>query len=128
MDAIEEARRDYPDFQYESHTFNMHKKINGEHPVDVFTKEEMEEDVKANERFGFTYLAYPWGDYNSTMQEVLKENGYKMAFGYEEPFYYATRNDDRYAVNRVRISGTIPMRKFKKIVKLKSKGHIPPAD
>ena len=81
-DVIEEARNEYPRYTYESHTFNMHKKIDGEHPVDVFTKEEMVEDIKSNEKYGFTYLAYPWGDYNDDLKAALEENGYKMAFGY----------------------------------------------
>ena len=125
-DAIEEARTEYPRFSYESHTFNMHKKIKGRHPVNVFTREEMVEDCKSNERFGFTYLAYPWGDYNEEFQEVLKENGYKLAFGYDDPFYYATRNDDPYAINRVRINGVCPLDDFIEIVNLRSEKHIPP--
>lgn len=123
-DIIQEARSEYPRYTYESHTFNMHKKIDGEHPVDVFTKEEMVEDIKSNEKYGFTYLAYPWGDYNDDLKAALKENGYKMAFGYR-PFVYATRNDDQYAINRIRISGKCSMKDFKKIVNMKSEKHMP---
>ena len=43
--------------------------------------------------------------------------GYKMAFGYDDPFRYATRDDDQYAVNRVRINGICTLDDFKKIVK-----------
>jgi len=126
-DVIEEARSEYPKYTYESHTFNMHKKIDGKHPVDVFSKDEMVEDIKSNEKYGFTYLAYPWGDYNKKMKAALEENGYKMAFAYR-PFVYATRNDDKYAINRIRISGKCSMRDFKKIVNLKSKDHMPGQD
>ena len=123
LDVIEEARNEYPRYSYESHTFNMHKKIDGEHPADVFTKDEMVEDIRSNEKYGFTYLAYPWGDYNKNFQDALKENGYKMAFGYR-PFIYATRNDDQYAINRIRISGNCKLKEFKEIVNCRSKEHL----
>lgn len=125
LDAIEEARSEYPRFSYESHTFNMHKKIKGRHPVNVFTRDEMTEDCKSNERFGFTYLAYPWGDCNDEYVDVLKENGYKMAFGYDDPFSYATRDDDQYEISRVRINGVCPLSDFKKIVNLEDEKRIP---
>lgn len=124
-DVINETREEYPRWSCESHSFNMHKKINGKHPVDVFTKEEMVDDIKANEKYGFTYLAYPWGDYNTDMQDALRENGYKMAFAYDDPFYYATRDDDQYAVNRVRVNGTCTLDDFKKIVNCEDERHMP---
>ena len=126
-DVIQETRKEYPRWSCESHTFNMHKKIKGEHPVDVFTREEMTADCASNARFGFTYLAYPWGDYNAEFQDVLRENGYKMAFGYDDPFCYATRDDDQYAVNRVRISGTCTLGDFIKIVNLEDERRMPGA-
>lgn len=124
-DVIAETRRDYPRFSFESHTFNMHKKINDEHPVDVFTYDQMKEDTEKNAAFGFRYLAYPWGDNNDTFRQVLADSGYKMAFAYR-PFYYATRSDDQYAVNRIKISGKMEMDEFKKIVNGKSEKHINP--
>lgn len=124
-DVIAETRRDYPRFSFESHTYNMHKKIDGEHPADVFTYDQMKEDAEMNAAFGFRYLAYPWGDNNETFRQVLAECGYKMAFAYD-PFYYATRSDDQYAVNRIKISGKMEMDKFKKIVNGKSEKHINP--
>lgn len=126
LDVIESTREEYPRFSYESHTFNMHKKIKSRHPVNVFTREEMVQDCESNARFGFTYLAYPWGDYNEEFQGVLKEMGYRMAFGYDDPFYYATRNDDQYAINRVRINGTCSLDDFIEIVNCESEKHIPP--
>ena len=43
-DVIEEMRQEYPRFSFESHTFNMHKEIDDEHPVNVFTYDQMMED------------------------------------------------------------------------------------
>ena len=116
FDVIEKLRSEYPRFSFESHTFDMHRKVDGKHPVDVFTKKQMIEDLDKNAAFGFRYLAYPWGDHNETIREVLADNGYNMAFAYK-PSQYATRDDDQYAVNRIKISGKMKMKKFKKIVK-----------
>ena len=124
-DVIESMRTEYPRFCFESHTYDMHQKVNGKHPVDVYTYDQMKEDVDKMEKYGFRYLAYPWGDYNDTIKKVLADSGYKLAFDYN-PFYYATRNDDRYAVNRIKISGKMKMKKFKKIVSGKHEDYINP--
>ncbi len=124
-DLIESMPKEYPKFAFESHTFDMHRKIDGEHPVDVYTYDQMKEDTEKNAPYGFSYLAYPWGDNNETFRQVLADSGYKMAFAYD-PFYYATRSDDQYAINRIKISGKMEMKKFKKIVNGDSEEHINP--
>lgn len=115
FDKIKEVREDYPKFAFESHTYNMHKRVKGVKPAKGFTYEEILADCQQNEKFGFKYLAYPWGTYTKKMQKALKATGYKMAFTYR-PFYYATRQDDMYAVNRIKISGHIDMNEFIDIV------------
>ena len=55
----------------------------------------------------------------------FKDSGYKMAFSYR-PFYYATRSDDQYAVNRIKIGGKMELKEFKKIVNGKDKEYINP--
>lgn len=122
-DKIAEIREEYPAFALESHSFDMHRKKKGKHPVDIFSYDEMIEDIEKNAPYGFTYMAYPWGDYNETMQKALADSGYKMAFTYGD-YYYATRNDDQYAVNRIKIGGKMKMRKFKKIVNQKYDDYI----
>lgn len=114
-DAIEEVRRDYPRFQFESHTYDMHNRINGRKPLNVLSSEEILADFKRNGEFGFRYLAYPWGEYNKSMLKAEKECGIEMAFGYR-PFIYATRDDDRYCVNRIKIDSGMSMKFFKDIV------------
>ena len=124
-DKIEEVRAEYPKFEFESHTYDMHRKVDGKHPVDVFTYEQMVEDIDKNAEYDFHYLAYPWGDYNDTIKKALADKGYKMAFNYGQN-YYATRQDDQYAVNRIKISGKMKLKKFKKIVNQQSEEHVNP--
>lgn len=115
QDVIEKTREEYPRFEFASHTFDMHNRVKGEKPALSFTYEQIMDDCKKNEQFGFDYLAYPWGTYSETMQKALRDSGYKMAFAYN-PYFYAYRSDDTYAVNRIKIPGTISMDDFINIV------------
>ncbi|MBQ6400859.1 MAG: polysaccharide deacetylase family protein [Firmicutes bacterium] len=114
-DVINKVRKEYPKFAFESHTYDMHNRVDGKKPAVSFSYDQIMEDCKKNEPFGFTYLAYPWGTYSDTMQQAVKDSGYKMAFAYR-PFYYATRDDDTYAVNRIKINGDIPIEEFIEVV------------
>lgn len=114
-DVIEKVRAEYPRFTFESHTYDMHSRVKGKRPAKGFTYEQILEDCEKNEKFGFTYLAYPWGTYSKKMIKALKASGYKMAFTYK-PFYYAKRSDDTYIVNRVKIFGTHTMDEFIRVV------------
>lgn len=122
MDVIEKTRKEYPKFAFESHTYDMHSRIDGVKPAKAFTYEQDMEDCRKNEQFGFRYLAYPWGTYTETFQKAVKDSGYKMAFAYR-PYYYATRDDDQYAVNRIKISGKMKMENFIKTVNLEKEDY-----
>ena len=114
-DVIEKVRKEYPKFEFQSHTFNMHNRIKGEKPAESFSYEQIMDDCREMEQFEMNYLAYPWGTYSETMQKALKDSGYKIAFTYR-PFFYSYRSDDPYAVNRVKISGLTTMEEFARIV------------
>lgn len=114
-DAIEKTREEYPRFEFESHTFDMHNRVDGKKPALSFSYEQIMEDCAKNETFGFSYMAYPWGAYSETMQKAVRDSGYKMAFTYD-PFYYAKRSDDTYAINRIKIPGRTTMDQFIRIV------------
>ena len=112
---IEKVRKEYPRFVFESHTYDMHETVNGVEPANCFTFDQIVTDCEKNKEMDYKYLAYPWGKYSETMQEALKECGYKMAFAYR-PFYYALRSDDTYAVNRIKVKGDYAMSTFISIV------------
>ncbi|MBQ9014734.1 MAG: polysaccharide deacetylase family protein [Firmicutes bacterium] len=114
-DVIEKSREEYPRFSFESHTYDMHNRVNGKKPALAFTYDQIMADCEANAKFGFRYLAYPWGAYSDTMQQAVKDSGYRLAFGYG-PYKYATREDDPYAVSRIKISGKLDMDSFIRIV------------
>ena len=114
-DKMEEVRAEYPDLAFESHTYNMHARINGYKPVNVLTYDGMMEDFALNEPYGFSYMAYPWGATNKTMKKAARDSGIKLAFGYE-PFRYARRTDNPYRVRRVKVNGFNDLDSFIQIV------------
>lgn len=124
-DVIDQVREEYPRFEFESHTYDMHNRVGGKEPALVYSYDQIMDDIAKNEKFDFRYLAYPCGDYSETIQKALKDSGYKMAFAYR-PFYYAKRSDDTYAVNRIKISGKMGMEKFIQIVNGESAEHDAP--
>ena len=114
-DVLEKMRSEYPKFACESHTYNMHKRIDGYKPVNKLTYEEMLEDFQKNEKYDFHYLAYPWGASNKDMRKAAKASGYRLGFGYG-PFRYARRTDNPFNVRRIKVSAYYSMDTFREIV------------
>ena len=114
LDKINEIRKDYPIFEIQSHSFNLHYYTkNGNHAIKSKSIEELENDFKNNEILGFSTMAYPYGDYNEKIKKVLKKNNYKMAFRFS-PSGYATRDSDLFAIPRIKIDGTKTLDDLKK--------------
>ncbi len=106
LDVINKVRQEYPNFEFQSHSYNMHYYTsNNKHRIKSMSYEELENDVMMNERFGFTSMAYPYGDFNKNIQKILEEKGYLVAFRFG-PSNYATRDSDRFAIPRIKINGT----------------------
>ena len=55
-------------------------------------------------KFNFTTMAYPYGEYNKNIKRILDELGYLCVFAFW-PYGYASRNSDKYAIPRIKISG-----------------------
>ncbi len=114
LDVIEEVRKTYPNFEFQSHSYNMHYYTkNGKHRIKSMSKEQILDDTLMNRQFNFTTMAYPYGDYNKKIQEVLKDEGYLVAFRFG-PSNYATRNSDQYAIPRIKINGYATLETMKK--------------
>jgi len=47
-------------------------------------------------------MAYPFDDYNDTIEYLLEENKYLMEFRFL-PWGYVTLDSDRYALHRIKI-------------------------
>lgn len=106
LDKIEEIRKDYPDFEIQSHSYNLHYYTeNKKHVIKSLNYKKLDKDIKSNKKYNFNVLAYPFGDYNEDIINALKDNNYIMAFRFT-PSEYATRESDIYAIPRIKIDGT----------------------
>ncbi len=114
LDVIEEVRRNYPNFEFQSHSYNMHYYTkNGKHRIRSMSEEDMIEDVEQNKEYNFTTMAYPYGDYNNKIKRVLENAGYLVAFRFG-PSEVATRDSDRFAIPRIKINGKATLATLKK--------------
>lgn len=102
--------------QYYSHSYNLHRKADGfdRKIIQELTLDEIDADFKENS-VSCEYFAFPYGRSVEGIDEVLEENGVKLAFSYNQ-FRHLTRSDDRYYLPRYMIVDVMPMIYFKYIV------------
>lgn len=99
--------------KYYSHTYAMHGKTEGAFTFDVADEAQMQMDIEMQKEFvDITYFAYPFGYYNDTIIQVLKQNDVKLAFGYNEN-KKATRAGDHYTIPRFAVTAYTNMEVFK---------------
>ncbi len=84
----------------QSHTHDLHKKINGENAILTKTYDEIFEDIKTSKEItGSKYLAYPFNTYNRETFKALKENDFLLAFrGTNKKTY---KNEYKYMISRI---------------------------
>ena len=106
-DVIDKIRKEYPNLEFQSHSYNMHYTTNICNPrIKCMNDTSLEIDILENSKYGFTTLAYPYGQFNIKIQMVLKKKGYLCAFRFG-PSDYATRNSVQYAIPRIKINGFV---------------------
>lgn len=111
LDLIDKCKKEYPNIEFYSHTYGLHEK-----PVYEWSDKELESDFKNIKTIGnFKYFAYPFGVYDDRIIKLLKDNNYKLAFGFGpgKEFRKARKSDNDYIVPRLNISDNMSMTKFK---------------
>jgi peptidoglycan/xylan/chitin deacetylase (PgdA/CDA1 family) len=103
-DVIKKIRMEYPNFNFQNHSYGIHKIIDNDYKLNKMTKEEIELDFMMMNKYNFSYFAYPYGVRNDLIKEVLKEYNYKLAFTFGG-YRYATREDSIYEIPRIKING-----------------------
>lgn len=111
-DILEKVKNEYPNIEIYSHSYNLHYQgaINQ-------GKEVLMEDFKNFDNFyaNNDILCYPFGQYNNTIEECLRENNYRMAFKYgpnKKDYKKASRNDNIYEIPRLNVSHGMSVFKF----------------
>lgn len=115
--SIYEAYKFSNVFDYESHTYDLHKKDKNNKEMLVCSNREviLEDLLKCKQLLNAEYFAYPFGVYNKKTIEYLKEAGYEMAFTTKKG--YVTKDSSWYELPRFTISPkNTTFEKFKQIV------------
>lgn len=107
---LEDIKKNYPNIEIASHSYNLHNEND-------FTKskDEINQDFKImNSIIKTNYYAYPFGKDSSVYKEVLKENNYKLAFGFgpDSEHRKFSKKDDRYKIPRLNVSTTYSYFKY----------------
>lgn len=119
LDVINKIRNEYPNFEFQSHSYNMHyKTADGKYRIESMDITELEEDFLLNKKYGFKFMAYPFGYYNENSIKAAKDQGYLMAFAFA-PYDYATRNSNQYAIPRIKINGQATIEELRKWLEYK---------
>ena len=106
-------------FTFENHSFDMHRLDINKIPLLVSSPpEEAKADLQYLQNIlASQYLAYPYGAYDDTTLDLLKEMGFRLAFTVNEGYVDETTLE--YEVPRFGIFSYTDMWDFKKIVNLK---------
>ncbi len=110
MDLIQRLI-DNPLIEVQSHSYNLHRYIDGKVAAIVLSKEEIEQDFEKMEKYHFDVFCYPYGAYSEILLEVLKECKYRMAFMFG-PSAKATRENNPYQISRIKMRSYEGMQDF----------------
>ena len=108
---IEYIKNNYSNIEIASHTYNMHYE-------DAYLKDKSDiigDIKKQKEIINSEAFAYPYGLYNETYIEALKEEGYKLAFtfGPGKKHRKVKQGDSIYEIPRLNMQADYPFWKFK---------------
>ena len=111
-DVINEIRETYPKLEFQSHTYNMHRKIEHEAALAKTSYEEQKQDFTyMYDQYQCTFMAYPYGTYKPVSMRAAMDSNVKIAFTYGKNAF-ATKKQNRYAIRRIKISSTQSMKMF----------------
>ena len=114
MDVISKLKKEYPNFEFQSHTFDMHGIKNKKNKLYWMTYKEIEEDFRMNRQFNFTSISYPYGYYNKKIEDfLLHNNNYLVAFTFGKS-QYASRKSNRFSIPRISLNSNAGLDKLKK--------------
>ena len=115
-DKVREVREEYPQFEFQAHSWDLHHYENGKGAVYSRSYDELTEDLKKCTDEGYDYIAYPYGFAPENYLQAARHSEMKMAFGFDR-HVYARRSDDPYNIRRLKVNGFMTMKKFRKLVR-----------
>lgn len=109
-EEMEVLKREYPNIEIASHTYDLHQEDAYLQEKDVLLSDmEKMKTVIRN-----PYFAYPYGRHSENYHEALKEAGYRLAFtfGPGEEHRKLSSKDSIYELPRLNMSSSMPFWKF----------------
>lgn len=107
-EILKKSEKEYPNIEFASHSYDLHWK--GEKTPDIIQKDiqKMNNIVKSK------FYAFPYGIYNDQYIQILKDNGFEMAFGFGpgKEHRKANINDDNFKIPRLNITNEMSDLKF----------------
>ena len=111
-DVINSIRKEYPNYEFQSHSFNMHSKLKRKAKLYYMDNKEILEDIIKNKKFNFSCIAYPFGYYNKVIQDFLDKNNYSIAFAFG-PNKFASRDSERFLIPRIGVKSFFDLKLLK---------------
>ena len=111
-DIINDIKTNHKNIYLASHSTNMHTLIDGMNPKDVFSYDEILNDLKSSKNYLDTIaFAYPFGMYDANYVKATVESGFSIAFTFKEP-NRVKKGTNKYEVPRYNINNETTMQKF----------------
>lgn len=111
-DILLKLETEFPNIKVYSHSYNLHyqRAINQEETI-------LLDDIKNFENFykKTDVFCYPFGQYNTTIENALETSAYKMAFKYgpdKKDYKKTSRKDNNFEIPRLNMSHGISKFKF----------------
>ncbi len=102
--------------EYQSHTFDLHYRINNIAAVNFASEKQIEEDLLKMRKLNLDYFAAPYGAYSNSLKKVIPKM-YKLSFSINAPGnLYPTRLSNRNRINRIIIDDSISLESFVSIL------------
>ena len=111
-EILENVKKEYPNIEIYSHSYNLHFQGAINQDKNILIQDLQDFD---NFKHGNDILCYPFGQYNKTIEDCLKESNYRMAFRYgpnSKDYKKASRNDNIYEIPRLNVSHGMSVFKF----------------
>ncbi|MDR1558519.1 MAG: polysaccharide deacetylase family protein [Clostridiales bacterium] len=108
-------------FEFASHTHALHTPVNGKTGLVSVTPDEAQADlILSQKRINNRKLfAYPLGQYNTRVVDMLRNNGVDMAFTINKG--YVNQNSNPLLLNRVTVYASCDIKTFESVVTCKYK-------
>ncbi len=105
-EQIDEMRRDYPEFEIQSHTYGFHRRNGDGFMIELADKETLQKDFDRMREMDCAYYAYPYGAKGTVDAEAFATSGFRLGFGFGQPdlpYRRALRSDLPYYIARIKV-------------------------